>query len=720
LKSNIMVKKRDGHIEGWVNAKLDKAISKAIQSTDETIHAHKVMTIADNVRKDMAKLNRTVDVDEIHKRVAIEMSKMGYPASAQAYTSYTSTHKANVLERKINTLLEDMNEDVTKENGNKNTELLSTKRDYIAGEVNRYMTEKYLIPDNIMQMHKKGLIHIHDTDFLYERGRANCCLVNLKDMFANGTRINGVRIDTPHTFSTACTIASQIALGVSASQYGGQTFSIAHIAKYVEATRDYYRELFNGKLFDDKEQAIRTMVLDDIKRGVQTLQYQVITLASANGQAPFITFYMDLGEAESPEHKADCALVFKEILEQRMRGVKNEEGQWINPAFPKLIYALDEENMDGGVYFWLTELSAKCSASRLVPDYISKKVQRELKQGQTYPCMGCRSFLTPEPDIKNDDGTWKFYGRTNQGVCTVNLPYVALLAKESCDEHNDLFSCFTDILSSVLESCKEVLLIRHNQLLGTKASVAPILWMDGGLARLKEDDVIDPYLFGGYSTISLGYAGLWEAVYALSGKKLTDKDGYAIGEAIMKHLKETCDKWREETNIAFSLYGTPIEQTTYKFAKALQSRFGIISGVSDRRYITNSYHVHVTEKISAFDKLAIEAGLQKLSPGGAISYVETADMRNNPEAVLSVIRYGYDNIMYFELNTKDDQCTSCGFHGELSIFDEGGKIYWYCPNCGCTDQSKLDARRRLCGYIGSQRVNDGRLQEIKERVIHLG
>ena len=630
--------------------------------------------------------------------------------------------KTNTTDNGILALLEHMNEEVNQENSNKNPVINSTQRDYMAGEVSKDITRRFLLPQKIVDAHEAGIIHFHDSDY-FAQHMHNCCLVNLEDMLQNGTVISGTMIEKPHSFSTACNIATQIIAQVASNQYGGQSISLAHLAPFVQVSREKIRretlaeieELgvhpTEEKINDIVEQRLRK----EVNRGVQTIQYQVVTLLTTNGQAPFVTVFMYLNEAKNEQEKHDLAMIIEETLKQRHKGVKNEKGVWITPAFPKLIYVLEEDNItEDSKYWYLTELAAKCTAKRMVPDYISEKVMLQSKidkngEGHCFTCMGCRSFLTPYVD---ENGKPKYYGRFNQGVVTVNLIDIGLSAGKDLDK-------FWKIFDERMELCHRALQCRHERLTGTLSDAAPILWQYGALARLKKGEKIDKLLHGGYSTLSLGYAGLWECVYSLIGKKLTEKEGKELGLEIMQKLNDYCAKWKKAENIDYSLYGTPLESTTYKFAKCLQKRFGIIKGVTDKNYITNSYHVHVTENIDAFSKLKLESEFQALSPGGAISYVEVPNMQDNIPAVLQVIKFIYDNIMYAELNTKSDYCQVCGYDGEIKIVHDDGKLVWECPNCGNRDQDKMNVARRTCGYIGTQFWNQGRTQEIEERVLHL-
>ncbi len=626
--------------------------------------------------------------------------------------------KSNSTDEQILSLLECNNEEVKQENSNKNPTVNSVQRDYMAGEVSKDITRRFLLPPDIVEAHEKGIIHFHDADY-FAQHMHNCCLVNLEDMLQNGTVVSETMIDTPKSFSTACNVATQSIAQIASCQYGGQSISLSHLAPFVQVSRGKFRrevrrEMEEAGIAVSEEQInqiAESRVKDEIKRGVQIIQYQVITLMTTNGQAPFITVFMYIDEVPAGRLRDDLALIIEEMLVQRIQGVKNEKGVYITPAFPKLIYVLEEDNVrEDAKYWYLTKLAAQCTAKRMVPDYISEKIMKKLKDGNCYTCMGCRSFLTVYHD-ENDQP--KFYGRFNQGVVTLNLVDVA------CSSGKDLKK-FWEIMDERLDLCRRALMCRHNRLKGTPSDVAPILWQNGALARLKKGEKIDKLLYDGYSTISLGYAGLCECVRYMTGKSHTDPEATPFALKIMRYLNNACKEWREETNIDFSLYGTPLESTTYKFAKCLQNRFGVIEGVTDRNYITNSYHVHVTEEINAFDKLKFESQFQELSPGGAISYVEVPNMENNLEAVLSVMQYIYDNIMYAELNTKSDYCQKCDYHGEIRIVtDKDGKLIWKCPNCGNTDQNKMNVARRTCGYIGTQFWNQGRTQEIKERVLHL-
>ena len=668
---------------------------------------------------------RILTVEEVQDLVENEIMEKHAFEAARKYITYryrrALARKANTTDQQILTLLECNNQDVKEENSNKNPTVNSVQRDYMAGEVSKDITKRILLPKDIVEAHEQGIIHFHDADY-FAQHMHNCDLVNLEDMLQNGTVISGTLIEKPKSFSTACNIATQIIAQVASNQYGGQSISITHLAPFVEVsrqkiTKDVNEELKDLNLTDEQKQKIIDKRLkDEIKKGVQTIQYQIVTLLTTNGQAPFVTIFMYLNEARSEQEKKDIALITEEILIQRYQGVKNEKGVWITPAFPKLIYALEEDNIAPGTpYYYLTELAAKCTAKRMVPDYISEKIMLQLKvdkngQGHCYPCMGCRSFLTP---YVNDEGKPQYYGRFNQGVVTINLVDVALSSGKD-------MKTFWKIFDERLELCYRALMERHKRLLGTKSDVAPILWQYGALARLQKGETIDKLLFNGYSTISLGYAGLYECVYYMTGKSHTDKEATPFALKVMQYMNDKCAKWKEKEHIDFSLYGTPLESTTYKFAKCLQKRFGVIKGITDKNYITNSYHIVVSEHIDAFSKLDFESQFQKLSPGGAISYVEVPNMENNLQAVLNVIRFIYDNIMYAELNTKSDYCQVCGYNGEILIKeDEDGKLFWECPQCGNRDQSKMNVARRTCGYIGSQFWNQGRTQEIKDRVLHL-
>ena len=720
--------KRNGSEVIFDREKIATAVRKANEAVaeDHRISEQDVENIALEVERLCLTMVRSAGVEEIQDLVEKEIMKLGAFDLAKAYITYRYKRelirKSNTTDEKIISLIECNNEEVKQENANKNPTVNSVQRDYMAGEVSKDITRRILLPENIVKAHEEGLIHFHDADY-FAQHMHNCDLVNLEDMLQNGTVISGTMIEKPHSFSTACNIATQIIAQVASNQYGGQSISLTHLAPFVNVSREKIRKTVTQELAEvgvHDESAIakitESRLREEIRRGVQCIQYQVVTLLTTNGQAPFITVFMYLGEAKNEQEKADLALIIEETLLQRYQGVKNEAGVWITPAFPKLIYVLEEQNVHpDSPYYYLTELSAKCTAKRMVPDYISEKIMLESKvdkngEGHCYTCMGCRSFLTPYVD---EEGKPKYYGRFNQGVVTVNLVDIALSAHKNMER-------FWQIFDERMELCHRALQCRHERLSGTLSDAAPILWQYGALTRLKKGEKIDKYLHGGYSTLSLGYAGLWECVYALNGKKLTEREGEELGLDIMKKLNEYTAKWKAAENIDYSLYGTPLESTTYKFAKCLQNRFGIVKGVTDRNYITNSYHIHVTEPIDAFAKLALEAKFQKLSPGGAISYIEVPDMQNNIEAVLGVMEFIYDNIMYAELNTKSDYCQVCGFDGEIEITnDEDGKLVWECPHCHNRDQSKMNVARRTCGYIGTQYWNQGRTQEIQERVLHL-
>ena len=721
--------KRSGKEVVYDKGKITNAILNANLSVDDKKHQlseKQITSITDRVVDTCSSLGRAVHVEEIQDMGEVEIMRAGAYMVAKNYITYRYKHdllrKSNTTDAQILSLIECANEEIKQENSNKNPTVNSVQRDYMAGEVSKDLTKRILLDEDIVQAHDEGIIHFHDADY-FAQHMHNCDLVNLEDMLQNGTVISGTLIEKPHSFSTACNIATQIIAQVASSQYGGQSISLTHLAPFVDISRQKIRknviEEFQMAHMDlnDKvlEEIVEKRVREEINKGIQTIQYQVVTLMTTNGQAPFITVFMYLGEAKNEREKADLAIMIEETLKQRIEGIKNEKGVSITPAFPKLIYVLEEQNIhEDSPYYELTKLAAACTAKRMVPDYISEKMMLKLKvdkngDGHCYTCMGCRSFLTPYVD---ENGKPKYYGRFNQGVVTINLVDVACSASNIDD--------FWRILDDRLELCHRALQARHERLTGTLSDVAPILWQYGALARLKKGETIDKLLHGGYSTISLGYAGLWETVYALNGKKLTEPEGEELGLQIMRRLNDACAKWKKAENIDYSLYGTPLESTTYKFSKALQKRFGIIKGVTDKNYITNSYHIHVTEEIDAFSKLALEAKFQALSPGGAISYVEVPNMQGNLEAVLQVVKFIYDNIMYAELNTKSDYCQVCGYDGEIQIIsDKGGKLIWECPNCKNRDQNKMNVARRTCGYIGSQFWNQGRTQEIKERVLHL-
>lgn len=712
--------KRSGEEVTFDLEKIFNAIKKANLATLHTpMSDEDIFNVSKIVENQVEELNRSANVEEIQDLVESELMNKKFFSVAHNYITYryerALVRKANSTDKQIMSLLERQNEEVKQENSNKNPLVNSVQRDYMAGEVSKDITKRFLLPREITEAHEQGIIHFHDSDY-FAQHMHNCCLVNLEDMLQNGTVISETGIDKPHSFATACNIATQIIAQVASSQYGGQSITLSHLAPFVQISRDKARkevaEEFQKagiEVSQEKVQEIAEMrVRREIEKGVQTIQYQVITLMTTNGQAPFVTVFMYLNEVPEGQTRDDLALIIEEMLKQRINGVKNEKGVFITPAFPKLIYCLEENNIEpDSKYYYLTKLAAQCTAKRMVPDYISEKIMKELKGGDVYPCMGCRSFLTPDPV------NHKYYGRFNQGVVTLNLVDVACSSERDMDK-------FWKILDERLELCGRALMYRHERLLGTPSDVAPILWQNGALARLKKGEPIDKLLFNNYSTISLGYAGLCEMVYYMLGVTHTDPKGEEFGLKVMQRLNDWCDKKRAETNISFSLYGTPMESTTYKFAKCLQKRFGKIKGVTDKNYITNSYHVHVTEEINAFDKLTLESKFQRLSPGGAISYVEVPNMENNIDAVLAVMKHIYNNIMYAELNTKSDYCQVCGYTGEIQIVeDENHKLIWKCPNCGNTDQEKMNVARRTCGYIGTQFWNQGRTQEIKERVLHL-
>ena len=721
--------KRSGSEVAFDPQKIVTAVTKANESVvpSARMSAIQIKRIAEDVESAAQNMNRSLSVEEIQDMVEDQIMNQRAFDVARRYITYryrrALVRKSNTTDEQILSLIECNNEEVKQENSNKNPTVNSVQRDYMAGEVSKDITKRLLLPADIVNAHEQGIIHFHDADY-FAQHMHNCDLVNLEDMLQNGTVISGTLIEKPHSFSTACNIATQIIAQVASCQYGGQSISLTHLAPFVDVSRQKIRRQVAEELHsireavtEDEISAITEKRLrEEVKNGVQMIQYQVVTLMTTNGQAPFVTVFMYLNEAKNEQEKQDLALIIEETLRQRYQGVKNEKGVWITPAFPKLIYVLEEDNIhEDSRYYYLTKLAAKCTAKRLVPDYISEKIMLQNKidkngEGHCYTCMGCRSFLTPYVD---ENGKPKYYGRFNQGVVTVNLVDIGLSAEGEMDK-------FWEIFDERMELCHRALQCRHERLTGTLSDAAPILWQHGALLRLKKGEKIDKYLHGGYSTLSLGYAGLWECVYSLNGKKLTEPEGEALGLEIMKKLNEYTAKWKAAENIDYSLYGTPLESTTYKFAKCLQKRFGIVKGVTDRNYITNSYHVHVTEEIDAFDKLALEAKFQALSPGGAISYVEVPNMQNNLEAVLAVMKFIYDHIMYAELNTKSDYCQVCGYDGEIEIKeDEHGKLIWQCPNCGNTDQNKMNVARRTCGYIGTQFWNQGRTQEIRERVLHL-
>ena len=720
--------KRNGSEMQFDLEKIVNAITKANEASEPDVRLTpmQIRRIAEAVELNCIRMNRAPGVEEIQDLVEKQIMAHGAYEVAKKYITYRYTRnlvrRSNTTDDRILSLIECYNEEAKQENANKNPTVNSVQRDYMAGEVSRDITSRILLPEDIVKAHEEGIIHFHDTDY-YAQHMHNCDLVNLEDMLQNGTVISGTMIERPHSFSTACNIATQIIAQVASNQYGGQSISLTHLAPFVQVSRDKIRKTLREELntlgtdvSDEKfAEVVESRLREEIRRGVQTIQYQVVTLLTTNGQAPFVTVFMYLGEAKDEREKKDLAIIIEETLLQRYQGVKNESGVYVTPAFPKLVYVLEEQNIhENSPYYYLTELAAKCTARRMVPDYISEKKMLELKvdkngEGHCYTCMGCRSFLTPYVD---ENGKPKYYGRFNQGVVTINLVDVALSSGGKTDK-------FWEIMDERLELCHRALICRHERLKGTLSDAAPILWQYGALARLKKGEPIDKLLFGGYSTISLGYAGLYECVKYMTGKSHTDPDATPFALEVMRYLNAACKKWKAEHNIDFSLYGTPLESTTYKFAKCLQKRFGIIPGITDKGYVTNSYHVHVTEQIDAFSKLAFEAQFQALSPGGAISYVEVPNMQQNIEAVLQVMKFIYDNIMYAELNTKSDYCQECGYDGEIQIVEEDGKLIWKCPKCGNTDQAKMNVARRTCGYIGTQYWNQGRTQEIKERVLHL-
>ena len=722
------IMKRNGSEVVFDITKIIIAVTKANESVEEPdrMTPVQIQRIAESVELQCQKMNRAPTVEEIQDMVEHHIMAHGAFEVAKHYITYRYTRalvrQSNTTDDKILSLIECNNEEAKQENSNKNPVVNSTQRDYMAGEVSRDITNRILLPKDIVEAHNEGIIHFHDTDY-YAQHMHNCDLVNLEDMLQNGTVITGTLIEKPHSFATACNIATQIVAQVASNQYGGQSISLTHLAPFVQVSREKIRASVRAEfdavgvsVTDDQVNSVAEKRLrEEIRRGVQTIQYQVVTLLTTNGQAPFVTVFMYLGEAKNQQEKDDLALIIEETLLQRYQGVKNEQGVWVTPAFPKLIYVLEEDNIhEDSKYWYLTKLAAKCTAKRMVPDYISEKKMLELKvdrngDGHCYPCMGCRSFLTPYVD---KDGKPKYYGRFNQGVVTVNLPDIALSSGGNVEK-------FWQIFDERMELCHRALMCRHERLKGTLSDAAPILWQYGACARLKKGQPIDELLYGGYSTISLGYAGLYECVKYMTGKSHTDPSATPFALEIMHRLNDACKKWKEQHNIDFSLYGTPLESTTYKFAKCLQKRFGVIEGITDKGYITNSYHVHVTEPIDAFKKLEFEAQFQHLSPGGAISYVEVPDMQNNLDAVLEVMKFIYDHIIYAELNTKSDYCQVCGWDGEIQIVEDNGKLIWKCPKCGNTDQDKMNVARRTCGYIGTQFWNQGRTQEIRDRVLHL-
>ena len=719
--------KRNGKEVDFDVEKITNAISKANDEMDRIhqLSEYQIEAIADTIAQEVEKSTHAVHVEDIQDMVETGIMEMRGYEVAQKYVRYRYKRelkrKSNTTDNGILALLEHINEEVKQENSNKNPIINSTQRDYMAGEVSKDLSKRVLLPEEIVQAHEAGIIHFHDTDYFAQKEH-NCDLINLEDMLQNGTVISETMIEKPHSFFTACNVTTQIVAQVASNQYGGQSFTLAHLAPFVDISRKKIRKNVIeerkecGESLDEViiSKVTERRLKDEIKSGIQTIQYQLITLMTCNGQAPFVTMFMYLDEVPEGQTRDDLALIIEEVLIQRMQGVKNEKGVWITPAFPKLIYVLDEDNItEDSKYWYLTELAAKCTAKRLVPDYISAKIMRQLKKGCVYTCMGCRSFLTVEESQKNPDGSYKFYGRFNQGVVTINLVDVA------CSSEGDMEK-FWEILDERLELCHRALRCRHERLLGTVSDVAPILWQNGALARLKKGETIDKLLYGGYSTISLGYAGLNEMCVRMYGESHTHPEAKEFALKVMQRLNDKCNEWKAAENISYSVYGTPMESTTYKFSKCLQKRFGIIKGVTDKNYITNSYHVHVSEEIDAFSKLKFESEFQKLSPGGAISYVEVPNMQNNIPAVLTVMKFIFDNIMYAELNTKSDYCECCGYDGEIKIVEEeSGKLVWECPNCGNRDQSKMSVARRTCGYIGTQFWNQGRTREIKDRVLHL-
>lgn len=739
----MIVMKRSGQEDKYTKTKIHNAINKAVT---EVTHGEGDSTLADTITNRLdsryRKRKRAISVEEIQDDIEMELMKEQAYEVATAYIRYRYEHElirnGSSIDGKVIAIADGVNEEVIQENSNKNPTILSTQRDYIAGEVSKDITRRTLLPKDIKDAHEAGIIHFHDSDYFLQRMH-NCCLVNLEDMLQNGTVISDTMIEKPHSFSTACNVATQAVAQIASNQYGGQSISLAHLAPFVDVSRQKIRKCVEKEIqtcggnMDAIDEIVETRLREEIKKGVQTIQYQVLTLMTTNGQTPFITVFMYLGEAKDEQTKNDLAMIIEEVVRQRYQGVKNEKGVWITPAFPKLIYVLEEDNIhEDSKYWYLTKLCAECSVKRLVPDYISEKMMLQNKvdangEGHCYTCMGCRSFLTPYVD---ENGKPKYYGRFNQGVVTINLPDVGLSTIKRMEgvtyvDDAQYQACkeriFWEIFDERLELCHRALRLRHERLLGTLSDASPIHWQNGALARLKKGEPIDKLLYGGYSTLSLGYAGLYECVKAMTGKSHTDEEAKPFALAIMQHMNDKCKEWKEAENIDYSLYGTPIESTTYKFAKCLQNRFGIIEGITDKNYITNSYHVHVTEKINAFDKLRFEAEFQQLSPGGAISYIETANLSDNVEAALEVMKYIYDHIMYAELNTKSDFCQVCGYDGEIQIVEnDDNKLIWRCPNCGNTDRAKMNIARRTCGYIGVNDFNQGRTQEIKERYVHLG
>ena len=732
LKSDLIevktrVIKRNGQEVAFDGRKIINAIAAANREVSELhqMNDFQIRAVADTIAKTVNNMLHAVNVEDIQDMVERGIMEMRAYEVAQKYVRYRYkreiSRKSNTTDNGILSLIDLSNEEVKQENSNKNPVINSTQRDYMAGEVSKDLTERLLLPEEIVKAHKEGIIHFHDSDYFAQREH-NCDLINLEDMLQNGTVISQTMIEKPHSFFTACNVTTQIVAQVASNQYGGQSFTLSHLAPFVDVSRQKIRKQVIeerkecGESLDDAviDKIVKHRLAEEVKSGIQTIQYQLITLMTCNGQAPFVTMFMYLDEVPEGQTREDLAMIIEEVLRQRMQGVKNEKGVWITPAFPKLIYVLDEDNIhEDSPYYYLTELAAQCTAKRMVPDYISAKIMKQLKQGNVYTCMGCRSFLTVEDSQRNPDGSHKFYGRFNQGVVTINLVDVA------CSSYGDM-DAFWKILDERLDLCHRALRCRHERLLGTVSDVAPILWQYGALARLKKGETIDKLLYNGYSTISLGYAGLYEMCVRMLGKSHTTPEGREFALKVMQRLNDKCAEWKKAENISYSVYGTPMESTTYKFAKCLQKRFGIIPGVTDKNYITNSYHVHVHEQIDAFHKLKFESDFQRLSPGGAISYIEVPNMQNNIPAVLTVMKYIYDNIMYAELNTKSDYCMKCGYDGEIQIVeDEDGKLIWKCPNCGNTDQHQMSVARRTCGYIGTQFWNQGRTQEIKDRVLHL-
>lgn len=727
VKVQKVIKRNGEEVSFDVNKILNaiRAANKEIEPIYK-LNEYQIAAVGKNVTAQIESASHAVSVEDIQDMVERGIMEMRGYEVAQKYVRYRYVRelarKSNTTDEGILALIEQLNEEVKQENSNKNPTINSTQRDYMAGEVSKDLTKRILLPEDIVQAHEQGIIHFHDSDYFAQKEH-NCDLINLEDMLQNGTCISETKIDKPHSFYTACNVTTQIVAQVASNQYGGQSFSLAHLAPFVQVSREKItkevlaeqEEIGVQYTEEQVKKIVERRLKDEINRGIQTIQYQLITLMTCNGQAPFVTMFMYLDEVPEGQTRDDLAMIIEEALKQRMQGVKNEKGVWITPAFPKIIYVLDEDNVTPDSQYWhITELAAKCTAKRMVPDYISAKVMKEMKNGNVYTCMGCRSFLTVEDSQRNADGSHKFYGRFNQGVVTINLVDVA------CSSNGDM-DLFWKILDERLELCHRALRCRHERLLGTPSDVAPILWQNGALARLKKGETIDKLLYNGYSTISLGYAGLYEMCVRMTGKSHTDPEAKPFAIKVMQRLNDKCKEWKEAENISYSVYGTPMESTTYKFSKCLQKRFGVIQGVTDKNYITNSYHVHVTEEIDAFSKLKFESDFQKLSPGGAISYVEVPNLQDNIEAVIEVMKFIYDNIMYAELNTKSDYCECCGYNGEIQIIadEESGKLVWECPSCGNRNQDKMSVARRTCGYIGTQFWNQGRTQEIKERVLHL-